>query len=159
MKNKPFIAVIGGGECTAREAELAGEVGRELARNGAVLVCGGLGGVMEAACRGASTEGGLTVGILPGNSRQAANPYVQIPVVTGMGEARNVVVVKTAGAVIAVGGGYGTLSEIGHALRIGKPVIGLDTWSISRDNRVDSRIIPAGSPSAAVSRALEAVKQ
>jgi len=97
MTNKKrFIAVIGGGECSPEEAELAEEVGRELARHGAILICGGLGGVMEAACKGASSQGGTTIGILPGNSRQAANPHVQIPIVTGLGEARNVIVIKSA---------------------------------------------------------------
>lgn len=133
---------------------MAEEVGRELARQGAILICGGLGGVMEAACRGASSEGGVTVGILPGNSRKQANPYVQIPVVTGMGEARNAAVVKSAQAVIAIAGGYGTLSEIGFALRLGIPVIGLNTWSMMRNNQKDESIIPARNPSEAVSKAL-----
>jgi uncharacterized protein (TIGR00725 family) len=159
MKNNPFIAVIGGSKCTAQEAELAEQVGRELARKGAVLVCGGLNGVMEAACRGASAEGGLTVGILPGGSRGAANPHVQIPIVTGMGEARNVVVVKSAQAVIAVSGSYGTLSEIGHALRNGTPVIGLNTWSLSRNKEPDDSIIIAQSPADAVDKALSALKE
>jgi len=109
---------------------------------------------MEAACRGASSEGGITVGILPGNSRREANPYVQIPVVTGMGEARNVAVVKSAQAVIAINGSYGTLSEIGHALRIGIPVIGLNTWSLSRKGKADNSIIPAQNPAEAVKKAL-----
>ena len=159
MRKNPFIAVIGGSECTAQEAELAEAVGRELARKGAVLVCGGLGGIMEAACRGASAEGGLTVGILPGDNRYAANPYVQIPVVTGLGEARNAVVVKSGQAVIAVGGSYGTLSEIGHALRNGTPVVGLNTWSISRNDRIDSAIITAQDPADAVNKALSAIKE
>ena len=122
-EQKRFIAVIGGSDCTPEEAWLAEEVGRGLARNGAVLICGGLGGVMEAACKGASAEGGLTIGILPGGSRQAANPYVNIPVVTNLGEARNIIVVKSAEAIIAIGGAYGTLSELGHALRNGTPVM------------------------------------
>ena len=99
--------------------------GRELARAGAVLVCGGLGGAMEAACRGAKAEGGTTLGILPGADRAAANPYVDVAVATGLGEARNALVVRAADAVIAVAGGYGTLSEIALALRAGKPVVGL----------------------------------
>ena len=131
IEKKRFIAVIGGSDPTSEEARLAEEVGRELARKSAVLVCGGLGGIMEAACKGANAENGLTVGILPGGSRQTANPYVQVPIVTNMGEARNVIVVKSAGAVIAIGGGYGTLSEIGHALRNGTPVVGLNTWSLT----------------------------
>ncbi len=156
MTNKKrLIAVIGGGQCTKEEAKLAEEVGRELARRGAVLVCGGLGGVMEAACRGADSEGGMTIGILPGDSRQIANPHVHIPIVTGMGYARNVVVVKSAQAVIAVDGSYGTLSEIGHALQSGIPVIGLGTWSLSRNGQPDNTIIPAQNPAEAVEKALK----
>jgi uncharacterized protein (TIGR00725 family) len=153
-KRKKIIAVIGAGEPSAEEAKLAEEVGRELARQGAILVCGGLGGVMEAACRGASLEGGITVGILPGDSPKTANPYVQIPIVTGMGYARNITVVKTARAVIAVGGSYGTLSEIAHALQNGIPVIGLNTWSLSRNGKQDSSIILAKNPTEAVNKAL-----
>lgn len=152
---KKFITVIGGSQCTADEVRLAEEVGRELARRGAVLICGGLGGVMEAACRGASSEGGLTVGILPGESRQAANRYVQIPVVTGIGYARNVAVVKSGQAVIAVGGSYGTLSEVSHALQSGIPVIGLNTWSIARNGEADNSIIRAQNPIEAVEKALD----
>jgi len=151
---RKFIAVIGGGQCSQMEARLAEEVGRELARRGAVLVCGGLGGVMEAACRGASSEGGITIGILPGDSRHAANLYVEIPIVTGTGYARNLAVVKSGQAVIAVGGSYGTLSEISHALQSGIPVIGLNTWSLSRDGKQDDSIIPAQSAVEAVDKAL-----
>ena len=110
-----YIGVIGGGKCSKKEADLAEEVGRELARCGATLICGGLGGVMEAACRGSQLAGGRTVGILPGNDPRKANRYVDIPVVTGMGEARNVIIVKSVQAVIAIDGEFGTLSEIGHA--------------------------------------------
>ena len=154
MTNKKFIAVIGGNQPSPQEAKLAEAVGRELARQGATLVCGGLGGVMEAACKGAQSEGGVTIGILPGESRQAANPYVQIPIVTGIGHARNLAVVKSAQAVIAIGGSYGTLSEIGHALRSGIPVIGLNTWSLSRNGQQDNSIIPAQNPTEAVNKAL-----
>ncbi len=153
-EQKRFIAVIGGSDSTPEEARLAEEVGRGLARNGAVLICGGLGGIMEAACKGASAEGGLTIGILPGGRRQAANPYVNIPIVTNLGEARNVIVVKSAEAIIAIGGGYGTLSELGHALRNGTPVVGLNTWSLSRNERPDNSIIPARNPADAVKKAL-----
>ena len=156
-EKKRFIAVIGGSDCTPEEARLAEEVGRELARKDAILVCGGLGGVMEAACRGVSAGGGLTIGILPGGSRQTANPYVQIPVVTNLGEARNVIVVKSAEAVIAIGGGYGTLSEIGHALRNGIPVVGLNTWSLSRNDRPDNSIALAKNPVDAVNKALNMI--
>ena len=154
VSNQKFIAVIGGGQPSSEEARLAEAVGRELAKQGAILVCGGLGGVMEAACKGANSEGGITVGILPGDSRQAANPYVQIPIVTGMGYARNVAVVKSAQAVIAIGGNYGTLSEISHALQSGIPVIGLNTWALSRNGQQDKSIILAQNPAEAVNKAL-----
>jgi len=153
---KRIIAVIGGGQASAREAKLAEEVGRELARNDVILVCGGLGGVMEAACRGAQSEGGVTVGILPGENRRAANPSIQIPIVTGMGYARNVAVVKSAQAVTAIGGSFGTLSEIGHALQSGIPVVGLNTWSLSRNGKEDNSIILAQNPAEAVNIALDA---
>jgi hypothetical protein len=154
MNNKKFIAVIGGGQPSPQEAQLAEEVGRELAKQGVILVCGGLSGVMESACKGAQSEGGVTIGILPGESRQAANPYVQIPIVTGIGYARNVAVVKSAQAVIAIGGSYGTLSEIGHALQSGIPVIGLNTWSLYRNGQQDNSIIPVQNPTEAVRKAL-----
>ena len=150
-----FIGVIGGGEVPSQTAALAEEVGREIARQGAALVCGGLGGVMEAACKGASDAGGLTIGILPGDSRQAANPYVKIPIVTGLGHARNVAVVKSSQAIIAIDGSYGTLSEIGHALQNGIPVIGLNTWSLAIDGKADDSIILAESPKEAVDKAME----
>ena len=126
---------------------MAEEVGRLLARRGAVVVCGGLGGVMEAACRGASREGGTTVGVLPGLDRGAANPFVSVAVATGLGEVRNALVVRAADALIAVGGVYGTLSEIALALKAGKPVIGLGTWEIDGVERVEG-------PEAAVNMAL-----
>jgi len=154
VDKRKFIAVIGGGQCSKEEAKLAEEVGRELAKRDVVLVCGGLGGVMEAACKGASSEGGMTIGILPGNDSQVANPYVQIPIVTGLGYARNMAVVKSAQAVIAIGGSYGTLSEISHALQSSIPVVGLNTWSLSRNNQQDSSIISAQNPTEAVDKAL-----
>jgi len=154
INKKKFIAVIGGSQCSKEETKLAEEVGREIARRGATLVCGGLGGVMEAACRGASSEGGVTIGILPGESRQAANPYVQIPIVTGIGYARNITVVKSAQAVIAISGSYGTLSEISHALQSGIPVIGLNTWALSKNGQQDNSIIPAQNATEAVTKAL-----
>jgi len=122
---KPIIAVIGGSTCTTEEAAVAEETGRLLAQRGAILVCGGLGGVMEAAARGAQTNGGTTVGILPGPDPAAANAYIGIPLATGLGEMRNFLIVRTAHALIAIGGGVGTLSEIALAQRIGKPVVGL----------------------------------
>ena len=116
-----------------------------------------MGGVMEAACRGASQEGGLTIGILPGDNRASANEYVKIPIVTGIGYARNVTVVRSAQAVIAVGGSYGTLSEIGYALQGGLPVIGLESWGISRKGKEKSPIIEAKTAAEAVEKALEMI--
>ncbi len=127
------IGVIGESVTNERRYELARAVGREIARRGAVLVGGGLGGVMEASCRGAKEAGGTTVGILPGASRHEANPWVDIPIVTGMGHARNVIVVRSSDAIVAVGGSWGTLSEIAFALKMGVPVVGLDTWDVSSE--------------------------
>jgi hypothetical protein len=128
MNQSPaIIAVIGSGQCESSIYQLAFEVGEEVAKKGAILVCGGLGGVMEAAAKGASLAGGLTVGILPGPSCNSANPYIKIPVATDMGQARNVIIAHTADGLVAVSGGAGTLSEIGHGLKIGKPVVGLKT--------------------------------
>jgi hypothetical protein len=149
-----FVAVVGAGRCSAHVAALAEAVGRELAQRGAVLVCGGLGGVMEAACRGAKGAGGLTVGILPGTSRRDANPYVDLPIVTGMGEARNVLVVQSSQAVIAVSGEYGTLSEIAHALKLGIPVVGLSTWQLAKDGQERQAIVRAQTAREAVEKAL-----
>jgi uncharacterized protein (TIGR00725 family) len=155
-KNK-FIAVIGNSKASAQEIKLAEIIGREIAKNGAILVCGGLDGVMEAACRGAVSEGGLTVGILPGTSRNDANQYVKIPIVTGIGYARNIVVVKSAQAVIAVGGGYGTLTEIGYALKNGIPEVGIDTWQLTNKDKINDSIIRVENALDAVSTALEMI--
>ncbi len=122
---KPLVAVVGGSECTAAEGDVAEEVGRRLAQAGAIVLCGGLTGVMEAVARGVRAGSGLTIGILPGNDPAEANRYIDIPLATGMGEMRNALIVRAAGAVIAIGGSYGTLSEIALALRIGTPVVGL----------------------------------
>ena len=123
----PIIGVIGSGQCESNIYQLAEEVGEEIAKRGATLVCGGLAGVMEAAAKGASSAGGLTIGILPGPSTNSANSFIKIPVATDMGQARNVIIAHTADALVAVAGGAGTLSEIGHALKVGKPVVGLQT--------------------------------
>lgn len=122
-------------------------MGRLLAERGAVVVCGGLGGTMEAACRGAKQAGGTTVGLLPGGSRSDANPFVDVAIPTGLGEARNALVVRAADVVVAVGGGYGTLSEIALALKAGKRVVGLGSWEIDGVVAVDG-------PEAAVAEAL-----
>ncbi|HOV87658.1 MAG TPA: TIGR00725 family protein [Syntrophobacteraceae bacterium] len=123
---RPVLGVIGTGKTAPGLEELALEVGRQIARCGAILVCGGLGGVMEAAARGAKEAGGITLGILPGAGPDDANRYIDIPVATNMGQARNAVIVHTADALIAVDGEYGTLSEMAMALKIGKPVIALE---------------------------------
>jgi uncharacterized protein (TIGR00725 family) len=127
-----YVAVVGaGGQAGARLLAEAEAAGAELARRGAVVVTGGLGGVMEAACRGARSQGGVTVGILPGDDRAAANAWVSVAVATGMGELRNGLVVRACDGVIAVAGEYGTLSEIALALKAGKPVVGIGTWDIA----------------------------
>src|SRR4051795_6321351 len=126
----PYIAVIGAGNASADEEHAAEAVGAHVAKAGAILVCGGRGGVMEAACRGAKARGGTTVGILPGASRLDANPYVDVAIATGLGELRNGLVVRAADALVAVGGAYGTLSEIALALKAGKTVVGLGTWAL-----------------------------
>ncbi len=128
-KQKKIIGVIGQGrDCSPELLQEAEEVGYLIAQQDAVLICGGLGGVMEAACRGAKQGHGLTIGVLPSFASTDANPFVDIPIVTGMGEARNLIIVRTAEVLIAVGGKYGTLSEIAFALALGKPVVGLHTW-------------------------------
>jgi uncharacterized protein (TIGR00725 family) len=151
-----YIAVIGGGGAVSPDhAALAEQVGQAVAAVGAVLVCGGLDGVMEAACRGAQRAGGTTVGILPGHDRTAANPHVDIAIPTGLGEARNAVVVGAADAVVAVGGEYGTLSEIALALRAGIPVVGLDSWELARAGESDDAIVRTGDPTRAVELAVD----
>jgi uncharacterized protein (TIGR00725 family) len=122
------IAVIGESSCDGVICGIAEKVGRGIAENGWAVITGGLGGVMESACKGAKQAGGLTIGILPGFSRRDANQYVDLPLVTGMSHARNVIIAYSADAVIAVSGSYGTLSEIAIALKLGKPVIGIKTW-------------------------------
>jgi uncharacterized protein (TIGR00725 family) len=154
-----IISVIGDSSCSPDEAKLAEVVGQLLAEKGAILMCGGLGGVMEAACRGAKSAGGVTAGILPGQDPRVANPWVDIPVVTGIGEARNMAVVKSAQAVIAIGGRYGTLTEIGFALKSGIPVIGLNTWSLSRNGQEDNSIVRVHDPAEAVAKAVSLAKR
>ena len=152
----PQIAVVGGGEASPTAMAAAEAVGTSLADAGAVVVCGGLGGVMEAACRGAKSAGGLTIGVLPGTDRGMANKWVDIVIATGMGEARNAVVVNSVGAVIAIDGEFGTLSEIALALRAGIPVIGVGTWSlIHPDGELDPAIEVAADPREAATRAIE----
>lgn len=155
MAKGPHVAVVGAGSADARIASVAEEVGRLLASRGSVVVCGGLGGVMEAACRGAKSAGGTTVGILPGFDRDEANAWVDVAIPTGLGEARNALVVRAADVLIAIGGEYGTLSEIALALKTGKPVVGVETWELSRRGMPATDIVRASTPADAVERALE----
>jgi uncharacterized protein (TIGR00725 family) len=141
------VAVIGAGEGPPDLLARAEAVGRGLAQRGAIVVCGGLGGVMAAACRGAREAGGLTIGLLPGDDRAAANPWVAVAIPTGLGELRNGLVVRAADAVVAVGGAFGTLSEIALALKRGTPVIGLGTWEL------DAPILRAADPEEAAALA------
>jgi uncharacterized protein (TIGR00725 family) len=142
-----YIGVVGASEAGAQQLAHAVDVGRRIAEAEAILVCGGRGGVMEAACRGASNAGGITIGILPGTDRREANEWVQIAIPTGLGELRNGLIVRSADVLIAIAGGYGTLSEVALALRAGTPVIGLGTWEIEG-------IETAASPDEAVRAAL-----
>ena len=148
MDGTPYVAVIGPGDASDPERAHAEVVGRQVAARGGVVVCGGLGGVMEAAAHGASSVGGVVVGILPGRERADANPYVTVALTTGMGEMRNALVVRAADVVVAVGGAYGTLSEIAFALRTDVPVVGIGTWAIDG-------IIEAPDPETAVEVAWE----
>ena len=154
-RSRPYVAVAGTGDADAAAARLAEEVGRGLGEAGAVLVCGGLGGVMEAACRGARDAGGTTIGLLPGADRAAANAHVEIAVATGLGELRNGLIVRACDALIAIGGGWGTLSEIALALKFGRPVVGLDTWEPGHAGATREEIVRAADPAGAVARALE----
>jgi uncharacterized protein (TIGR00725 family) len=135
-----YIGVVGPGEASEAELASAEEVGAGLAALGAVVVTGGLGGVMEAACRGARSRRGRTLGILPGEDREAANGWVEIAVATGLGELRNGLIVRACDALVAVGGGRGTLSEVALALKLGRPVVGLGTWAV---HGVDEVTTPA----------------
>lgn len=148
-----YIGVIGSGSPSHEAAALAEEVGSAIARAGALLLCGGLGGVMEAACRGAKSAGGTTVAILPGASRRDANPYVDVAIATGMGEMRNALLVRASDAVIAVAGEFGTLSEMAFALKIGVPVVGISTWELSREGHSVDAFELAGSAREAVEKA------
>lgn len=139
--------------------DTAEELGRLLAEAGAVVVCGGRGGVMEAVCRGARSAGGLTLGILPGSDRREANPYVEVAVPTGLGEARNALVVRSADVVVAVAGGYGTLSEIAFALRDGTPMVGIGTWELARGGEPDTGIVRVGDAAEAARTALELARK
>lgn len=151
-----YIGVIGAAVCSAATVERAEAVGAGIARRGGVLICGGRGGVMEGAARGARREGGLVIGILPGRDRRQGNSYLSVALATGLGDARNAVIACACDALIAIGGGYGTLSEIGLGLKMGKPVIGLGTWRMVSGRGEAAAIITAGSPEEAVELAFRA---
>ena len=152
-KQRVYLAVVGAGNTSPDIYEMAMNVGKEAALRGWVVVTGGLGGVMEAAAKGAREAGGLSLGILPGGDRNEANPYIDIPIVTGMGEARNLTVIRSSDAVIALPGKYGTLSELSFALKLEKPVVGISTWDISE------RVAKTKDPKEAVKLALDSIEQ
>jgi len=154
-----IIAVIGNSSRDEEEAKQAETVGELLAQQGVTVICGGLSGVMEAVCRGSKSKGGLTIGVLPGEDSSTANPWIDIPIVTGVGYARNMAVVKSAQAVIAIGGGYGTLTEIAYALKRGIPIVGLNTWSLSRNGQEDNSITKVHSAAEAVDKAISLAKE
>ena len=151
---KRVVAVVGAGTCTRREYNLAHEVGRLLAQRDVVVACGGLLGVMEAACAGAKESGGLTIGVLPGYLRTEANRYVDVAIPTGLRDARNVLVATMGEAVIAVGGKLGTLSEIALALKHGIPVVGLATWKLDPERLFEHRVPSVQTAEEAVGLAL-----
>ncbi|MGD0116370.1 MAG: TIGR00725 family protein [Dehalococcoidia bacterium] len=153
-----MISVVGGDKASADVLAVAEEVGRELAERGCALVCGGRGGIMEAACRGARSRGGHTIGILPTANRRDANDYVEFPVVTGLGSARNAIVALSGDAVIAIDGSYGTLSEIALALVFGKPVVSLASWSFTRDGHEAPPLLQASDARDAVEKAVAAAQ-
>jgi uncharacterized protein (TIGR00725 family) len=149
-----YVGIIGESSCSGKTAELAYQAGTLLARAGVVLVTGGLGGVMESSCRGAKEAGGVTLGILPAGDRSGENPYLDYSIPTGLGEARNSIVVRCSDALLAVGGSYGTLSEIAFALRFGKPVVGLETWRLTNGGGVSAPVVYAADPDSAVNLVL-----
>jgi uncharacterized protein (TIGR00725 family) len=154
VERAPVVSVIGAGVSTSEQSRLAEDIGRLLAENGAVLVCGGRGGVMEAACRGAQHAGGITVGLLPGGGVAEGNDYLTVAIPTGLGHARNALVATAGISVIAVGGGPGTLSEIGIALKTGRKVITLKSWSMQDSSGSPAGVLEAQSPEEAVALAL-----
>jgi uncharacterized protein (TIGR00725 family) len=152
------VSVVGGAACSPSEADHAFQVGKRLAENGIGVVCGGRGGVMEAACAGAFMHGGMTIGILPGQTAVEANPYLRVVIPTGLSHARNTLVILAGEVVIAIGGGYGTLSEIGLALTHGRKVIGLGTWDVVSGSGDSAEIERVSDPDHAVELALKAMK-
>ncbi|NLI70978.1 MAG: TIGR00725 family protein [Firmicutes bacterium] len=145
-----YIGVIGSGECDTSSLRMAEEVGAEIARRGAILVCGGGGGVMEAASRGAGNAGGTAIGILSGDDHQEGNDCLTYAVATGMGEARNAIIARTIDGAIAIDGEYGTLSEIALTMKMGKPVVGIHTWNLDSPGGEERKIIHCDTPAEAI---------
>jgi uncharacterized protein (TIGR00725 family) len=155
VARRPVVAVVGAANATHAEAAVAERVGQLLAERGAIVACGGRGGVMEAVCRGAAERGGMTVGILAGSDAGEGNAFLTIALPTGMGQARNAILVLAGQAIIAIGGGVGTLSEIGLGLKAGRRVIGLGTWDARDRHGAPAGVLEASSPEQAVNLALE----
>lgn len=154
-----IIGVVGGQHAPPEALRNAERVGYLIAKGGAALICGGLTGVMEASCKGAKSAGGLTIGLLPTGRKSDANPFVDIPIVTGLGTARNVVIVRTADAIVAIDGSYGTLSEIAHALERGKPIVSLGAWDLRKIGVDPELYLEAKDPEAAVRMAFDLAKK
>ncbi|MEW6412219.1 MAG: TIGR00725 family protein [Candidatus Zixiibacteriota bacterium] len=153
VNRKPVIAVVGANKCSKKLRDMAAEVGRYVAENGGIIVCGGLGGIMEGAAQGAREAGGTTIGIIPGDNPNDANEFIDIVIPTGIGEARNALVVRTADAVIAFPGKYGTLSEMAFTLQAGKPLISVNAWSLGDD------VVQATTPREAAEMAMKMAKE
>jgi len=154
-----YIAVIGSGEPDKENEIIAYELGRLIAEKKATLICGGLGGVMDAACKGASEAGGTCVGILPGGNRASSSKYLTVALPTGLGEARNTIIARSADVVIAVGGEFGTLSEIGFALKAQKPVIGINTWHLFKDDKESMSLARAKDAQEAIELAINSATE
>ena len=154
MRRGPYVAVVGAGDADEELQSVAESVGRGLGESGAVVLCGGLTGVMEAVCRGCRAAGGTTVGILPGDARSDANEFVDVALATGMGEMRNALIVRAADVVVALGGEYGTLSEVAFALKTGRPVVGYETWQLRKRGGAGYGIVRVDSADDAVAAAL-----
>ena len=152
---RKFIGVIGASQPSEELLPIAERVGKEIAKRGGVLICGGMGGIMESACKGAKSQGGITVGILPTITRDSANPYIDIPIVTGMGYARNIIVVLSSEAIIAIGGAYGTLTELAFALHFAVPTVGIRTWRVESEYTQVKGVVYIDEPEEAVRIAME----
>lgn len=149
------VGVVGNALCAPDVAKLAEEIGARIAEKKAILICGGLKGVMEAAAKGAKSRGGTTIGILPGMSKRDANAFIDIPIVTGLDQARNIIIARSSDALIAVGGGFGTLSEIAYALKLNVPVVGLNTWEVRKQGKEIRDILLVQTPQEAVENAFK----